>query len=188
MGQALEALDGGIVTEEMLVEALIERIDEIGGLGGSFLSPAEFYKPGDLERYKQASAWWPTDAPQSCALPTLRELAMTIAGGAGTTPMPFMQALTVIWTRCVEWLKSEGRNTVNPNETAAERKRRLGREATARHRRLNAEAGSNTAADNVKALYARYIAACQARKAAAQEHDSAVAAAKSEWEAAKAAL
>jgi hypothetical protein len=189
MSDRMELLDlSPSVTETDVVLALIEHSVEMAQHGASVLPVDQFWREGDLGRYNAASAWWPTDAPPNCQLPSLRELCMTIAGGAGTTPMPFMSAVTVIWQRCVQWLESEGRSTVHPNETKDERRRRLGREAVARHRALNATSGGNPDADRVKSLYARYIAACQARKAAAAEHDDRVASARAEWEAAKAAL
>jgi hypothetical protein len=148
----------------------------------------EFYKEGDLYRYRDAAVWWPRDAPPACALPTLRELCMTIAGGAGTTPMPFMDAVTMLWMRCVKWLEEEGRSTLYPNESADERRRRLGREATARHRALAARAESNPAADEVKRLYAAYIEACRVRKLAYDQATPAVEAARAAWEAARAGV
>jgi hypothetical protein len=172
------------VTEGQVLIALQERVDDMRVHGAGVLDPEEFWQLGDLERYRAARAWWPRDAPPQCALPTLRELCMTIAGGAGTTPLPFMSALTILWERCVRWLADEGRNLEDPNESKEERRRRLGREAVRRHRELSRAQATNPAADRAKSLHAAYIEACRARKAAYDAATPAVEAARAAWEAA----
>lgn len=193
MSEYMEALDAPDVTEEQIMLALVERINEMASHGASFLDPETFFRPGDLDKYRAAAAWWPKDAPPICLLPSLRELCMTIAGGAGTQPIPFADALTLLWTRCVEWLGTEDRSTVHPNETPTERKHRLNRERVRRHRSLHREVhDEDPHVRHVKQLHARYIEACQARKEALaavhDEHDLIVERARTAWEEAKAAV
>jgi hypothetical protein len=187
---AMEALDAfPAVSEEQVIAALNERREEMAQLGGGTLPVDQFWQQGDLERYTAAHAWWPKDAPDNCALPTLRELCLTIGTGAGLTPVPFMDAVTLLWQRCVKWLEAEGRSTVRPNETKEERRRRQTRESAARTRQLAREAAVNPAAARVRELHGLYIAACQARKVAMQAahdaHTPTVDAAKLAWEEAK---
>jgi hypothetical protein len=183
----MEALDADpVVTDAHVRLALDEWIDDWVAHGGSCATSAEFWEDGTLDRYRSAAAWWPTDAPATCALPTLSELCRSVTSRAGTAT----DVLTILWQRCVQWLEVEGRSTTNPNETKEDRRRRQVRESVARHRALTREAASKPRADRLRVLHAAYIAACRARKAAAdaahREATPTVEAARAAWEAAKA--
>jgi hypothetical protein len=188
---ALDQLDNlplSEVTDEHVVAALVERSREMTEHGGIALPLDHFWQADALDQYRAAAAWWPTDAPQNCALPTLRELCLHVAGSAGATLLPAMAVLRLMADRAVHWLQSEGRSAAAPNETPEDRRRRLSRERVRRHRDVVREVEGEGAAGEVRRLYAAYIEACRVRKAAAAEHDDRVSSAKAAWEAAKAAL
>jgi hypothetical protein len=184
--ELLDAVPLDAVNDGLVLAALEERRAEMVELGGVAMPLDQFWGPADLPTYRQAAGWWPVDAPQSCALPTLRELCLHVAGPAGATLLPAARVLALMGERCVKWLEEEGRNIADPNESAEDRRRRLGREAVARHRALTREAASNPSADRVRALYSAYIAACRARKAAYDAATPVVEAARVAWEAARA--
>jgi hypothetical protein len=196
MGQHALTLDATPlehVTTDMIRLALAERAEEMAPYGGQLMPLDQFFADADLDTYRRASAWWPTDAPASCALFTIRELCNTVWRAPGTVGGPhlsFAEVLTLMGQKCAEWLASEGRDVRFPNETRDERRRRLAREGMSRSRALTRAAAADPGAVRVRALYAAYLGACAARKSALAAvhagHDPLVAAALAQWEAAKA--
>ncbi len=186
--QQLDSTPLDQVTDILIRAACEERAEEMIHLGGIAMSVDDFWREGALNTYKAAAAWWPTDAPMNCALPTLRELCMYIAAPSGAKLIPADAVLITLGERCAAWLTAEGRDVAHANETPVERRRRQTREAVQRSRALRRDATVDPEAARVRALHGAYIAACQARKAAAAEHDGLVEAAHAAWQEAKAAL
>lgn len=190
MSALLDKLNNDPATTEADVLAyLAERVAWGRQAGGTTLPPDQFWQPGDLARYRAAAAWWPADAPPRFQLSPLGSMCGSIVTGAGMEVWPFMRLLTHRWEQCRTWLESEGRNVGQPNETKEERRRRLGREATARSRANKAAAEHSPELAERQRLHAAYIEACRVRKAAVQaahdEHTPAVDAAKAAWDASK---
>lgn len=99
-----------------------------------------FFTRQDMEHYRAACTWWPEadDMPIDLRRPRLEQLCFNYADPAGET---FMDRLTFRANRAAAWaeanIKKPGRPRLHksiPGETDYERQKRLGREATARHR------------------------------------------------------
>lgn len=86
-----------------------------------------------LLQYWKAVDWWPTDMPGHLC-PTLRELAMLAPHMADHTALTLQQMLEARAAKVVQALLEAKRSVVNPNETKAERGKRLNRERVARAR------------------------------------------------------
>jgi hypothetical protein len=197
MSQLMDDIEAaGDATHEQVLAALEEHCDEWRTHGGQHLDISYFYMEGDVARYHSASAWWPTDAPPMCAIPSLAGMLKMITvtnGPPGRDPLTFQDVLLLLWHRCINWLVEEGRSTEHPNESAEQRRKRQNREAVARHRALTREvAEGDPKAVRLRSLHAAYIEACKARKAAVQAahdaHTPACAEAFDAWNAAKAEL
>lgn len=85
-----------------------------------------------LLQYWQAVDWWPRDL-HGHPCPTLSELAMQAPHMPGGTALTLEQLLVARGTRCAAALREAKMSVVNPNESKAERRRRLNRERQRRH-------------------------------------------------------
>jgi hypothetical protein len=148
----------------------------------------EYFKDEDFQGYQAARAWWPKDAPASLLLPTLEQLAQMRQLVPGVPNPTFAEILSNMGKRCVTWLETEGRDVQYPNETKPERKARKAREATARHRTkgTSTNPAATAARAHARELYNRYMATCDARRAAVEEHTTYVHNALAAYEAAAA--
>lgn len=173
------------VQEDDVLEFLQRKADEATAAGVPHIPINEYWRSEDLEHYRKAVVWWPKETPGRFICPPLSTLCHGIILTPGLPRTTFYGRLSYLAHMTSEWLRSEGADPANPHETKDERRRRKGREAVQRHR---AQA-TNPGADEAKQLHSAYIAACQARKAAAQaahdKHTPAVEAAFHAWQKAR---
>lgn len=141
--------------------------------------PEEFFKAGDLDVYRTAKAWWPTDAPVQWACPSVYQLCLNYH--EPTMGSTFLDRLRNYADPVSAWLVEQGRDLAAPNETPEQRKARLNAEAQRRHR---AKSGTGPEAEHARATaaaYAAYMQVCQERKIAMAGWDQRVAEARKAW-------
>lgn len=95
-------------------------------------NPATFVTPGDLQTLSNVVSWWPKDAPNNYAAPTLYQLLQDLRHNG--VSLSFADSLAWYVERIKEWMRVHKFNVDNPNETKGEREARLNRERVARHR------------------------------------------------------
>lgn len=155
-------------------EALLHASDET-----PLMDPEEFFKPGNLEVYRNAKAWWPTDAPVQWACPSVYQLCLNYH--EPTMGSTFLDRLRNYADPVSAWLVEQGRDLAAPNETPEQRKARLNAEAQQRHR---VKSGTGPEAEHARATaaaYAAYMQVCQERKLAMAGWDQRVAEARKAW-------
>lgn len=86
-----------------------------------------------LLQYWQAVDWWPHDMPTH-PCPTLRDFAMQCCHMVDHSALTLQQLLEARAARVVQALLEAKRSVVNPNESKAERAKRLNRERVSRSR------------------------------------------------------
>lgn len=191
--ELLEALAAPTVTANAVLEYLHgecealmadRRRDDIG-----FSPPRvdDFFSESDLSIYADAMAWWPRveGMPPQFAAPSIYQLIWRYHDhSVGGT---FVERLTIRAHAAQAWLTANGLD--HPNESKADRAKRLNAEAQARHRARRSGTQGAAAADAVASAYRRYMDVCLERKAAKAEVDAEwgpkVHAARVAWEAAK---
>lgn len=146
-----------------------------------------FYKPGDLEQYWAAKAWWPKDAPPRFQMPLLTMIAR---GRQAAFFRTFTDYLNTSGRNCGQWLLAEGRSLEDPNETPEERKARKGRESAQRYRDRNVrnvDPAARAAADAAQALYQEYTDLCKERRSVEADYKLRIAQKWEDYQAAKSA-
>lgn len=157
----------GNAGDELIVEFATLYAARRASEGFTTLPIAEFYQPGDADRWRMARDAWPQTAPRQLALPDLGTIAQNIARYPPLEPTTFMGALTTAWERVSMWLVERGGDPNNPNETKEQRRSRKAREAQARYRdrtTKSADPGRQQAAAEAQRLYEVYMDACRHRK------------------------
>lgn len=101
---------------------------------GLVLAPLnEFVTDAMLLQYWSAIDWWPKDLPAH-PCPTLQEFALHACHLPERKPLNLGELLAARGQRCAAALLEAKRSVVNPNESKAERAKRLNRERVSRSR------------------------------------------------------
>jgi hypothetical protein len=133
----------------------------------------QFLPPEAIDQLRLAHDWWPRDAPQNLSWAVSLGGSLSMYAAPGNT-MTLMDHLGLAYARVVRWLESEGRPTDHPNESRADRMRRLNRERVARYReRAAAPSAAKLAWDEVvKQREIRRINKEHADKEVRRHHDA----------------
>lgn len=112
------------------------------GSTAEFFDPDTFAQSGDLQTLANVVSWWPKGGtPTALRCPSLMDAVVATQVPANaliqwTTLKEFLDARV---EACKAWLRTQGGNTENPNETSAERAKRKNAERQARWRLRHAE-------------------------------------------------
>lgn len=121
-----------VVRYEWLIAAAHEYIawKRSAGVQGEAQAPEQWVQPGDLQTLANVVSWWPQDAPPRYRAPSFAVLMDDLFIRDGEI-WSFRQRLEWFVARVREWLRVEGGNPDNPNETREERTKRKNRERQA---------------------------------------------------------
>lgn len=151
-----------------IADALQALADQARTYGLEPVDHAVFAPLGVEEQLDQAREWWPDDAPANLSWSACfgGSLAMYATAHPGT----LMGQLGQQAQRVNAWLEAEGRPTDRPNESKADRMRRMNRERVAAHRAAKAEDGPT----DRQVAWDAVVEARRARSAAKTELDAEV--------------
>lgn len=167
----LQTADPNTVRHEHFIQCMTDYItwqracgvpDEYG-----FTDPETFIEAGGLQEYINVVNWWPTDpkAPRLASLSQMITLSKFLYEDARKDSINVPTIKYLIddeIERARKWLKDNGGNPDDPNETKAEKAARLNRARVAKHRTLHANEFTDD--PNLNALI---IAAKNAERSAA---------------------
>lgn len=166
-----EQLNSSEVTQELVLQYLWSQHDSLRNSGQPSPPVSMFFNEhADFEAYKKMVAWWPKRAtcpklPMHYEIPTpMHQLLYRYDQGPN-----FAERMIMYATRVVTWMESNNVDLANPNESRADRKARLNREAQARFRvarRAEAEHDPRYAAvEAARAVYETALATRATKKA-----------------------
>lgn len=178
--ELLEALADPDVGDHTVLRFLMEQFEAITSPRVDYVpDPEEFFKAGDLDVYRKALAWWPSDVPVQWACPSVYQLCLNYHDS--TMGVTFLERLRNYADPVSAWLVEQGRDLANPNETPEQRKVRLNAEAQRRHRAKGGTGPAVAHARATAAAYAAYMQVCQERKRVMAGWDQKVAEARKAW-------
>lgn len=161
--ELVERLLSPHVTPDDVLELLRGQAEERDHTSNGSAPPEAFFVgQADLDNYWRAVAWWPADVPAQWRCPSILMLCHDYWDGHPAIGSTFAERLLKRAAPAVEWLKEQGRDPANPNETEEQRKARKVQERNAARRVGSAEA---------QQAYQAWKALCQQRKAAHEAVD-----------------
>lgn len=127
-----------VVRYEWLIQAAHEYIawKRSAGITLDAQVPEQWVQPGDLQTLSNVVSWWPADAPPRYRAPSFAVLMDDLFIKDGEI-WSFTQRLEWFVVRVREWVRTEGGNPENPNESREDRARRKNRERQAAYQARN---------------------------------------------------
>lgn len=163
--ELVERLLSPHVTPDDVLELLwgqAEHIERDHTYNGSAPPEAFFAGQADLDNYWRAVAWWPADVPAQWRCPSILMLCHDYWDGHPAIGATFAERLLKRAAPAVEWLKEQGRDPANPNESEEQRKARKVQERNAARRKTG----------EVADAYQAYLEGCRQRKLAHEKVDA----------------
>lgn len=124
--------DPEVVLYDWLITAAHEFIawKRSAGLELEAQEPTAWVQPGDLQTLSNVVSWWPKNAPPRYMVPSLAALMEDLFIRDGEI-WSFTLRLDWYVARVREWVRTDGGNPDNPNESREERAKRKNRERQA---------------------------------------------------------